>query len=548
MIKKDYLPLIVILFVATFLRFWQITSVPPSLSWDEAALGYNAFSILQTGKDEYGQTLPLIFKSFGDFKPGLDVYLTVPFVAIFGLTEFAVRAASSVFGVLSVLVLYLLVRDWTQKKNFAIASAFILAISPWHLVISRPALEVSVAIFFNLLAIYFFLKFFTGKRLYLLVSCLLLLASLYTYHGSKIAVLAILAGILIFSFKKLVATSKKYLILAAIILLLSLPVYLGAGGRGEVFSIFSYPRTPQETAKIKSQDNGNEFQFAIFHSEQLNFARSILTRYFNHFSAKFLFFEGDFQNKRTQIPAMGLLYFFELPLILLGTFWLVRKKLEGKSFLWYFLAISPIPAAITRDLVHPIRAANMLIPLAVLSGFGLAYLLELVGKFKKYSKLILVLIAAILLWNFAYFFDLYFHHSKIANSKDWVYGTKVAVQFIEGNYEKYDQIIMTTAYNEPYIFNLFYSKYDPSKYQKQAKLELVRGPVDVGEVPGYDKFSFRPIYWPSDRGLAKTLFVGAPQELPISDLVRDEKLGIAKVLTEIKFLNGETAFKIVERL
>src|SRR3989344_6108180 len=92
-----------IIALASFLRFWNLSNQPPGLTWDEAAIGYNAYSVLKTGKDEFGVRFPLIFKSFGDYKPGLYVYLTVPPVAVFGLSEFAVRFPSALFGTVAVL-------------------------------------------------------------------------------------------------------------------------------------------------------------------------------------------------------------------------------------------------------------------------------------------------------------------------------------------------------------------------------------------------------------------------------------------------------------
>jgi len=79
--------LMAVLLLAAALRLWSLASVPPHLTPDEAALGYNAYSILKTGRDEHGQFLPIIFKSFGDYKPGLFIYLTIPFVAIFAFPQ-----------------------------------------------------------------------------------------------------------------------------------------------------------------------------------------------------------------------------------------------------------------------------------------------------------------------------------------------------------------------------------------------------------------------------------------------------------------------------
>ena len=100
--------LIFIFALALFLRIYKLGSCPVGFLWDEAALGYNGYSILKTGRDEYGKFLPIIFKSFGDYKPGLYVYLTVPSIAIFGLTEFSTRLPAAIFGSLTVLLIYFL--------------------------------------------------------------------------------------------------------------------------------------------------------------------------------------------------------------------------------------------------------------------------------------------------------------------------------------------------------------------------------------------------------------------------------------------------------
>ena len=99
--------LFIILALATALRFWNLGGNPPHLSPDEASLGYNAYSILKTGRDEYGELLPMVFKSFGDYKPGFYVYLTVPFVAVLGLNEWSVRLPSVIAGTVAVYLLYL---------------------------------------------------------------------------------------------------------------------------------------------------------------------------------------------------------------------------------------------------------------------------------------------------------------------------------------------------------------------------------------------------------------------------------------------------------
>src|SRR3989338_673758 len=108
---KNNLSLIFIIILATILRFYQIGQIPPSLDWDETAHGYNAYSILKTGRDEYGYKFPFSFRSFDDYKPPIYTYLVVPSVAIFGLNDFAVRFPSAALGTLAVIFTYLMVKE-----------------------------------------------------------------------------------------------------------------------------------------------------------------------------------------------------------------------------------------------------------------------------------------------------------------------------------------------------------------------------------------------------------------------------------------------------
>ena len=105
------LVLIAIILLAAILRFYKLAEVPPSLYWDEASLGYNAYSILKTGHDEHGVFLPITnFAAFGDYKPPGYVYMTVPSIALLGLSELAVRFPSALFGTLTVFLTYLIAK------------------------------------------------------------------------------------------------------------------------------------------------------------------------------------------------------------------------------------------------------------------------------------------------------------------------------------------------------------------------------------------------------------------------------------------------------
>src|SRR3990172_7352515 len=147
LLRDLWLPaaLAAILLLAAVVRVYDIGANPPGFFADEASYGYNAYTILHTGKDEYGARLPLFFQAFGEYKLPVYTYSIVPFIAVFGLTEVAVRLTSALYGVLTVLAVYLLVRALFQQRGMALAAAAILAILPLHLHYSRTRLGEIIA-------------------------------------------------------------------------------------------------------------------------------------------------------------------------------------------------------------------------------------------------------------------------------------------------------------------------------------------------------------------------------------------------------------------
>ena len=206
---KKIIIFVFILVLAIFLRFWNLAKVPPSPDWDEATIGWNAYSILKTGKDEYGVKFPLTFRSFDDYKPPLYFYLTIPPIIIFGVNLLAVRLASAIFGVIGVIGVYFLIKILFKKENLALLSMFFMAISPWHLQFSRIAFEANVALAWEILGTVFFLKAMEKKKFLLFFSALFFGLALYTYHSARVFVPFIVFLLTITYFKRLLEIKKN---------------------------------------------------------------------------------------------------------------------------------------------------------------------------------------------------------------------------------------------------------------------------------------------------------------------------------------------------
>jgi 4-amino-4-deoxy-L-arabinose transferase-like glycosyltransferase len=547
--NKKYL-LIAILIIAAFLRLWKLGNIPPSLTPDEASLGYNAYSILKTGRDEYGKILPVIFKSFGDYKPGLYVYLAVHSILVFGLNEFAVRLPSALAGIISVWLIYLIVKKFFQKENLALISAFIAAVTPWLIYFSRGAWEVNVSLTLTLAGIYFFLKFLEKER-YIIHSAVFFALTLVCYQGAKLSTGIVVLLLVALYFKKVIKIQPKKIIISLVLgLLISFPILLslvnGQSGRLEVFSVFSYRRPAEYLMGILNQgeEKVGNLSYYLFHSEVLNFKRGILGRYFNHFSGRFLFFEGDWSNPRHSAPYSGMLLLSDIILLLAGVYALIRTKLSREHWfiiLWLFLA--PLPSILSRDQVHAVRSINMAIPLIVVLAFGLTQILETVSR-NKFKIILYLLGGGIYLAGFLYFIDAYFVHVSKHDSQLWEYGYKQVVQIVTPIQQNYKTIKVQQSFAQPYIYFLFYQKYDPAKYQKNATLTVADSVKDVGYVDQIDNIKFVPIDWSVNRGEEGTLFVADSIRIPPED---SKDGNLFKVIAEIKYLNGrDMAFRIIE--
>ncbi len=526
-----------LIFVSFCLKVYKVSSYPPLL-WDEASLGYNAYSILKTGRDEHGQFLPLIFKSFGDYKPGLYVYLSLPFVYLLGLTPLAARLPSVLLGSLAPILLYFLVKEVFPDGKKAFFSALALTFLPWQIHFSRGAWEANCLVSFILLGSWLFLKSLKDKSGFLwklVLSGLAFLFGLLVYQGGKLAVpLAVLSLLainfgqfwsrLVNSLTEVKRNPKGLAFIGLIFLILAAAAgwywqsFSGqAGNRLKVMSLFSYHRPQEELVQISTEDNSDlsGSHFLIFHGEWLHFLRGFATRYFNHLSPKFLAFEGDWNNGRQGAPYYGMAGNTGFVFLIIGlAVFLSKKHLLNKYLFLVWLLIFPLPAALTRDIITGVRSLNLVIPLAVFIGLGLDFVFSL--KLSPIFKTgLLLVIVSVFLFDFTYYLDLYYQHMVKINPKQWLYGYRQAVDYINEHKADYDQVFMSNFYGQPYIYYLFYSKYPPDKYQAISSYRSEGD--DVGQVEelvdNNTKVYFKADYWQAVSSGKKSLIIFADDEI-----------------------------------
>lgn len=541
-----YIILALIVIIATFLRFYQLGVNPPSLNWDETSLGYNAYSILKTGSDEYGTFLPLNIRSFDDYKPPMYAYLTIPFVAVFELNEFAVRFPSAVAGVLTVITMYFLVKEllfkWEgqPRERIALVAAFFLAISPWHLQFSRAAFEGNIGLFFFVAGLWLFLKGLKNSKLFL-ASIIFFILSLYSYHSFRLLIPLLLGFLAVVFWKDLVR--KRIISLAVIILFMffAAPVYLSflttreSGSRLSMVTIFSDPNFIESSiAQIELAKNNNDPIGILLGNRRLVFGLAVVKGYLDHFNPDFLFLHGDGGVQHHAVD-MGMLYLWDLPFILLGIYVLLNRRNRYAAVIFALFLFAPLPAAITTGTPHPVRAIAMVPGLHIFAAVGVVFFIErlLKSKYRFYRSVLLMVVFSTLTFNIMYYFYQYYVRTPIAYGYFWQYGYKQIVKYAKEHENQFDKILITYKYDQPYIYYLFYNKIDPSWYQKNWDYNK-NGHVDrFKRVIG--KYEFRAIDWAKDKNIPNALIIASPDEVPQE----------AAVIQEIRFLDGRLAFKII---
>lgn len=534
---KRFIPIILILTLAFVLRVINLDISPPGFNADEAALGYNAYSILKTGKDEWGEFLPIVFKSFSDYKPGIYVYLDIPFVLLLGLNEFSVRLPSILFGMVSVYLIYLLSKRIFKNELAALSSAFLLAISPWHLHYSRGAWETNVATTFMILGVLFFTDGLNNcKKFYL--SGLAFVLAMYSYQSTRVVV-PVLVIFLVFFYLRGLNIRKVLgpLILSLVLLIPLISIIFSSQGlaRFQGVSIFT-DIGPQVRA---NQDRGehsnlNDLLSRIYHNRWIGYGTNFFEHYTDHFNANFLFIWGD-PLGRNRTPESGQMYFFEILTLGVGVFTLLNRKFKNVKIIIIWLLVAPLAASLTYQTPHALRAHNMVIPLIIISGLGLGVLIEQVLRLKfiyKYSLLVFGTLGTV--YFVSVFMHEYYVHLPKTYALEWEYGFSKVVPYIFANKDSYDKVIITTRYDQPYILFLFYSKYEPIKYRVSAKSTTVDR-FGFSTISGFDNFIFKEIT-PTDFKQKNTLIVGTAEE------TRDYK----EATKTINFPNGTPVFRIID--
>lgn len=498
--RATFIILLLIFLAGALLRFYQLSQIPNGFHIDEAINGVNGYFILQTGKDSNNNKFPLQTEVFGDYNPTGYSYLTILPIKLFGLSEFSTRFPGAFLGSLTILASFLLAFSIFKNKIISLVSAFLIAISPWHIVFSRSSEQTLVSLFFVVLGFALvFLSFGNRKLRFLIPGILLLSISFFMYFTPRVFVPLLLLGVLIYFFKlwykgenirykSFLFGSLVFLALLAFILVV---VTKGGGDRFKQVSVFGSLGTRlimEEQIREDGVANTYVKITQLFHNKITSHLLAYVSNYVDYFSGNFLFIKGGLPIW-LRVEGMGLMYLTQLPFLLIGSIILVvnKNRIYKIPMLWILLA--PIVAALTIDDVPNIRRSLVMLPmLEIVSSFGFLYILQ--NRKKLLQILIVSVTGVILIFNFSYFIHQYFIHSGIHMNWYRSEGFGEMVKAVKSSYNNVDKVVVTKSNGGLYPLILFYMQYDPKDYLSEDS------PKDR-EYRGFGKFFFVPQACPS---------------------------------------------------
>ncbi len=512
--------------LAATLRLWQLGSVPPNTSNDEASIGYNAYSVSKIGVDEYGK-FPLISqRAYDDWRRSTYLLLVVPFVSTLGLYNIPIRLPAVLLGLFTILATYYLVRALFRKRSLiseitALLAALFLAISPWHVYISRLGHESNAYMSFFVFGLLFFLwGVRDAKNMFL--SFLFFTLSMISYYAGQVIVPLIALGLLFVYWKdltRLVISDKRVLFGFLAFVVLLVPILWSIFSpealiRFHGTSTFDPSAHPAEYAQLVLRRNqsaaAHDVIGMILYNRRIFPIRVFVEGYLSHFSPGWLFTNSG--KESFKIPNMGLINIWEIPLILIGMLaFLFHKDVDTKSkkliVLWFFLAA--VPAAIATQAPHAMRAYAFLPTWEIFSAFGLAYIFS---HAKKIQIAILVLFLAVAVYDTRALYTNYFVVFPREQSESFYYAMSKAVPYVLSKSAGYESVVFSNkdSLYQSYMGFLYYSRYDPSLYQTEGGTKS----GGFAETHRFGKYEFRPIHWETEKNVEKTLYVGNVADFP----------------------------------
>jgi 4-amino-4-deoxy-L-arabinose transferase-like glycosyltransferase len=524
-----------IILLAFLLRVFKLSEFPIGFSDNEASFAYDSYSILITGKDQWGNSLPLMLETFGDYLPALTSYLSMPFVWSLGLVKIAVRLPNALLGTAAVYLVYLLAgeikRYLTPKDNsrkLEILAALLLAVSPWHIQISRIGVDGVIFTFLLPLGILLFLKGLKNPAI-LNWSGLVFGINLLTHPSSVFITLLLILVLVITFIDKIREIQLRNLLTPAFTLLFFMALAFYA--YFVVNPVKVETAIVRQAASIAADDKMEAIRgglsptaAGIFHNKYTSSAGKFLENYTSYISFNFLFSRGPLSGTNGMVPGQGMLYWFEFPLITAFLYALLRSG-SNKIFLLLVLWIlaAPVYASLFTGPGDGRLSSAMMPAIQIVSAFGALQIFILLkqrvstGLLQTVKVASLVILAVFMLL----FLEKYFVLSASKIGSDMQAGNLEAAYWMSELKDRKSEIVISTNIPNFHIFVAFAERTNPSVYQDASRNWNYRALnlKNIGHLPEYrlENYIFKKIDWNLDM-TRDAYIVAKPEETPASIL------------------------------
>jgi 4-amino-4-deoxy-L-arabinose transferase-like glycosyltransferase len=466
---RDKWLLLIIVLTGACLRLFRLDTLPPSLYWDEAAIGYDAYSIATTGLDMHGkQWLQPFFYSYGDYKAPVYIWLASLSATLLGAQDWVIRLPSALAGIGMILVLYCLTKELTGQRRTALIVALLTAVSPWSLHFSRVAFEGHVGLFFYTTSLLLFIKA-SKKPVVALLAGLSAAAALYSYVSLRFVLppsLLMLGLFLMYTSKSWKRPLSALLITFTLSIMLALPLFLSADYESSNQFRMSNKNVLNNTAFVEHQNQarqlaGNSLFSRLVYHRYIYMIHDLSKNILSHADFRYIFFTGD-ANLRHGTGNNGLLSLALFPFFLAGIVKLARKP--SLLFLltsWWLLGV--LPAALVYETPHSLRSLNAMPVLLLIPALGISALLT-----TKRLRLLFISTSALFFLMTGLFLHDYFTHYETRSAIFWQHDYKVLTQALQEAESNVESIYLADI-DRYYLYYLFFHRISPAKFQEGFK-------------------------------------------------------------------------------
>lgn len=381
---KNYFIFILTLFLIP-IYFYKLDTIPFAMQGDEAETALQGLSILEN-------KISIIGVGWSDL-PLLSFFPHAISMLLFGPSLIGHRIGSSVFGLLAVIIFYLICNHLVSRK-LAIFGAVFLGMSHIWVGFSRLGLTSIQAAFIVLVSFYFaILGVKSQKKRYFVLTGIFLGLSVYSYYGARLAPLIVLPYIVLFLFNKrkiMISSLLISIFCAAIVALPQIYFYIHNAktfsSRANNVFIFS------DADAIREWRNGRYVDKGTFYMLKDQFLQTI-----NIFAGEA---NGRHYGYRGQLFDWATIGLFFVGILALLRY---SKKIFCIIFLWFSLMF--FTSLLTAS---PIAFSRLVIGLPTIyffSAFGAVTLFDMKTLYKRFTKEIIVIVALYIIFSnmFIYF-------------------------------------------------------------------------------------------------------------------------------------------------